>query len=324
MHDEEYVRIKNQLNFEKSHRYLVQHILTDTLIVAALIIFKDGLSSFQPYIVGSVLAVLMFRSFSMMHEAVHGIASRSRRVNDAIGHFYGVLCFLPFSQWKAIHLDHHIWAGNLDRDPTMRILKEFRDSKVPPSALQEASWSHWLPYLAFRQQIVFWSRALTKALEQGFVRAIRTWSELLGLFVYSASLVQCFGWLSVLIAFAVYMMMIELINFPHHLGLPQGGGAERLAPREQFKVARSVIYSRLLARGVFLNFNYHVEHHLFPTLPWYQLDVAHALIRQALGERLNLCHGNGWLVESRRFSFKETLEKSTASPPDSQKAKLVS
>src|SRR2546423_1704170 len=60
------------------------------------------------------LAVFYFRSFSLMHEAVHGSITPRRRWNDWIGLVYGVFCFLPFEHWRDIHLLHHQWAGNVE------------------------------------------------------------------------------------------------------------------------------------------------------------------------------------------------------------------
>jgi acyl-lipid omega-6 desaturase (Delta-12 desaturase) len=316
-----YVEIRGQLKFEKSNKYIFRHVMGDlALLAVAGFLVHQGICGGA--LASVSLAVFMFRSFSMMHEAVHDTIHNRRQVNKWLGHIYGVCSFLPFSQWKEIHVRHHTWAGNLDLDPTMKIIKMFRDTGAKPTALQEFAWRWWLPYLAFRQQIVFWQ----KSFENLNRRQTQTVSaELCGMIVYIVICAGVFGLGVTLGAMLLNLILIELINFPHHMGLEQGGGQDKLVPMEQYRIARSVVYKNWFSRFALLNFNYHVEHHLFPTLPWHQLEHAHILLRSSLGDKFNLSYGNGWLKDSRKMTFLEVLQRSTAEHQDEplQEAELV-
>jgi fatty acid desaturase len=48
-----------------------------------------------------------------------------------------------------------------------------------------------------------------------------------------------------------------------------------------------------------LNFNLHTEHHLFPNLPWHQLERARDLVRAASTEYQE-CNSLAWTIANRR------------------------
>jgi omega-6 fatty acid desaturase (delta-12 desaturase) len=99
------------------------------------------------------------------------------------------------------------------------------------------------------------------------------------------------------LAFAIYLFAEELVNFPHHSDLFKF--SQRLPPWEQWKASRSCDYPWLISELLVLNFNYHTEHHLYPSLPWYRLRTARTLLRPALGSGYIESRGVGWNVVHR-------------------------
>lgn len=322
MESSAYLKIRNDLNFAKKNSVTYLNLIFDFALVGVACFFS-GRGPAGEALAAILLACLMFRGFSVMHEAVHGIAHSRKAANECLGHIFGVLSFLPYSQWKEIHLQHHLWSGNLDRDPTMKIIKNFKDTRVKPTYAQEFAWRWWLPYLAFRQQVVFWQQAFAIRDQGKSRRSSAIWLELFGVMAYVGALSCYFGAGTSIGAIVAYLFLVELVNFPHHLGLKQSSGMSKLSPRDQHRVARSVVYFKPFNRFVLLNFNYHVEHHLFPTLPWYRLESAHDLIRKELSGEFNLCHGNGWLKDSRQMSLLQVLEQSVPSSESLEESKLV-
>ena len=55
------------------------------------------------------------RSFIIFHDCCHGSYLSSRKRNDLLGIFLGLLVFTPFADWRRSHGIHHVTAGNLDR-----------------------------------------------------------------------------------------------------------------------------------------------------------------------------------------------------------------
>ena len=60
-------------------------------------------------------ALLLVRLFIVQHDCGHGSYFSSRRVNDAVGFWLGVLTLTPYRYWKRTHDIHHGTSGNLDR-----------------------------------------------------------------------------------------------------------------------------------------------------------------------------------------------------------------
>jgi acyl-lipid omega-6 desaturase (Delta-12 desaturase) len=58
-----------------------------------------------------------------------------------------------------------------------------------------------------------------------------------------------------------------------------------------------------------LNFNFHVEHHLFPSLPWYRLRKARRLVTAALAASYQECIGISWNLGNRTRSIDTIIER---------------
>ena len=278
----------------------IRHLGVDLLLWAALLggrqVSADGW-------MGALLAVLFcafcFRSFGMMHECVHSAAASSRDWNDALGNFYGIFCFLPFRSWQDVHLNHHIWTGNVEKDPSTRLLYLYKKNGFKISDHVATAWKLWIPLLAFLQHIVFWRATRSKS-EGIFVAASV-------MFLFASSYVLGPG--VVLGGLITYLYTVEIINFPHHLGLEQFEGDARFSAQDQARFTRSCVYPRWFARHVLLNFNLHTEHHLFPAHPWYALERLRVEMQQQ-----NMIENNGgaleWILENRSRPLSEVFAKS--------------
>lgn len=108
-------------------------------------------------------------------------------------------------------------------------------------------------------------------------------------------------------AVLLYLIAVEVVNFPHHLQLPQYRGDTKFAIWEQHKVARTCLYPRWFAKLVVSNFNYHIEHHMFPDAPWYYLESIHRVIRPLIGTEYNTDPYFAWILANRPKTLGEVL-----------------
>lgn len=60
-------------------------------------------------------ALFAFRSFIIFHDCGHGSFFKSRKANDIVGVFTGIMLFTPYYAWRHSHAIHHATAGDLDR-----------------------------------------------------------------------------------------------------------------------------------------------------------------------------------------------------------------
>lgn len=305
-----YQKIRKDVSFEFSAKHFASQVLMDIALVGCIsyLFFKGGGLAFLN---APLLAVLYFRSFSQMHEAVHNCLIPNRRVNNLLGILYGGFCGLPFEQWRESHVKHHFWAGNIEQDPVMAFVKHHR---VLPPKLHNAlktTWFLWVPFPAFVQNALFWKLALSQP-------AKSTPEKLsllapLAIFTLAATAAFASGTATILfLSVYLYLIAIEIVNFPHHLQLPYLKDQERLPLWEQYQIARSCLYPKWFAQWIVLNFNYHSEHHMYPDAPWHSLPHIHE--RLSLQTDLNVDPQFDFILRTHRDGFDELLSRKEKKP----------
>lgn len=60
-------------------------------------------------------ALFALRVFIIFHDCGHGSFFKSKKANDIVGVFTGILTFTPYFAWRHSHAVHHATAGDLDR-----------------------------------------------------------------------------------------------------------------------------------------------------------------------------------------------------------------
>jgi omega-6 fatty acid desaturase (delta-12 desaturase) len=96
-------------------------------------------------------AGFLVRTFIVFHDCTHGSFLPSRRINNLVGRFTGVLVFAPFRSWQHAHARHHATAGDLDRRG---------DGDVPTYTVAEYRAMPWLSrtgYRLFRNPLVMFT-----------------------------------------------------------------------------------------------------------------------------------------------------------------------
>jgi len=307
MNKADYFAIKQQISFEKPLWITLAVIALDILLLtlAVHLLYMD---SWLAYLLSQLtLTIFYFHNFALLHECGHGNVHSKRWVNTLIGHYASMFCFMPYFPWKFIHQEHHIWAGNIDKDPTMKNIRDLRvRGKVP--FFYSFGWFSWIPLAALMQHFVFWFYPLTMW---------KTHKMTLKTFLQSAFSV---GWLVAVYSFlfmafpdvinlhnlwpsfVLYLVMTELVNLPHHLMMPSfhtSDTRDKLHPWEQSVTTRTCYYPYGLSELLTLNFNLHIEHHFFPNLPWYRLRQVRKIIKPALGGDYTEVYGINWNLTNR-------------------------
>jgi omega-6 fatty acid desaturase (delta-12 desaturase) len=310
----EYIRIRDQLSFRPSRLLgaltLVVHAALACVVLRLL--QQDGTLAYWG--AQLLIPVVMFQAFGVLHDCGHGSFSASRLVNSLVGHYASVFCCLPFLPWRYVHAEHHVWAGNPERDPGLAIVRRARQGKLP--WIIATTWRAWIPLAGFAQHIVFWMYPITQARLGKLSRTRLVRCALSVLWLASAltalhyAAPQLFTIRNFLPGIFLYSMLVELVNIPHHTGLTAFD--ERLPLWEQHLPTRSCNYPPILSELVVLNFNFHIEHHLFPNLPWYRLRAARRLIFPALGHLYRQAHGLNWLIRARKQNLSDVLTQNSA------------
>lgn len=309
MNKPEYLALRKKLNFTLSSRdWLVTMVTNLTLTgIACTLLFSA--SVFANFFAIPVLAVLFFRSFSWMHEAVHGTANPHRKLNELTGFYAGLFCFLDYGLWKDLHIKHHYWTGNYHQDPALGLIKNYRSLPNWVQRTLDFCWKHKIPFGALIQHVVFWTQSfLISKKSRSSVASLTKTLAPLALNIIFALTLSGPSLVAYLLGIGLYLYAVEIVNFPHHVGLYTETSEQRVNVWEQDHYARSCKYPAWIEKYIVLNFNYHVEHHLFPDLPWTQLPIAYQeLSNHHLGHHPHQAE-QGWISSRRNKKFIQFLE----------------
>jgi fatty acid desaturase len=294
------------------------HILQDAALIGAIIfLWSTFENSLLRFTVVPLVTAVIFRGFAIMHEAVHGVVSKNRFINDLVGLIGGGFSMLPYESWKASHLQHHQWSGNIEKDPVMGLIIFYRGLSSPWQKVISAIWKCWIPIIGFLQHVVFWQLSAKIYLKQP--RSLKVITSLLFPNLFWAALfymVPLTFSLQVLVpSLFLYFVAVEVVNLPHHLELPQHHGDTKFLAWQQYQTARTCIYPKWFAQFFALNFNYHIEHHMFPDVPWYGLPALHQQVKQALGEAYNTDPHFSWILSNKPKSVNEVIEPAEVQQP---------
>jgi len=229
-----------------------------------------------PYIVYSVLYAST--SDSRWHESGHGTAFKTDWMNNVL---YEIASFMVFRQsvpWRWSHTRHHSDTIIRGRDPEIavprppnllnRFLQHFAISSTPREfgrMLLHASGrihpevASYLPENEYR-------KAILRARIYIFIYA-----SVIGLSIYTWSFLPLF-YIGLPTFLGSWLMVIY--GTTQHAGLAENELDHRLNSR--------TVYMNRIHRYLYWNMNYHIEHHMFPLVPYHALPKLHELIKQDL------------------------------------------
>lgn len=225
-----------------------------------------------------VLGFFFAQVFVLLHEAGHNTLFPRRRLNRAVGHLAGFFALIPFWNWQRIHARHHRYTGWQDLDATTASLVP-RAVAGWERAFIDSAWFLRIPVFAviYRVQNFWYLPRIRRFLENDSSRrrvARNTWI----LLAAYAVLVAAVGPLDLLAmvgpGFVVGLAVQEVFILSQHTHVPQqlsGGRRVRpFAPVSQQRFTRSLRLPNWLA-VLFMRFNAHELHHMFPQVPGYRL-----------------------------------------------------
>ncbi|MGK3984325.1 fatty acid desaturase [Sorangium sp. So ce136] len=195
----------------------------------------------------------VFAAFTVMHDASHNAVSRVRWLNSLLGHASASLLFLTFVHFKNVHLRHHRFTGDPARDPD-------RFTGEGPS---------WMLPLRWATADVHYALAY-EAPEGGMSKrdARETWLSLavvaaiaLGLCLSGHAVDFVLFWL-LPARVMLFWLAYSFDYVPHQR--PHCRSRDESPYRASFVVGGRAMTVLMLCQ------NYHLVHHLYPSVPFYR------------------------------------------------------
>jgi len=212
------------------------------------------------------IGVLIHAYFSFMHEAMHGNFFRSRRWDRWYGFLVGLPSLFPMSEYKANHLLHHKHTRTR-QDPDEML--NFAGSKAFQSIVFYSMFVvGTYGYLIHIPYVVYTRGTPRERFAAATERILILWL-LCGLLVSAWT----FGFLDVIL----HCWFIPLLVATALANLRLCGEHQMTAGDHPLRLARTVT-SNAFCSFFNLHLNYHLEHHLFPGVPWYNLPKVHRVL----------------------------------------------
>jgi fatty acid desaturase len=216
----------------------------------------------------------IYKTTILVHDCVHGTLFATRRWNRRVGWLAGALVGLDFKAFARLHATHHRRYGQPDDPQGDDYLGLERASRW------QLIWHLVRPMTGsdLAKLLQIWRHVRS----DGQVSTVRYVLLLAGVQAGIALVATAGGQLWWMIAFyplcaATFGLLFSRIRgFCEHIALPTEASA-------------GVVRTHLphLIEGLFLydlGFNYHVEHHLYPTVPSQHLPKVHRRLRE-LGDK---------------------------------------
>lgn len=234
----------------------------------------------------------------MAHESVHFLIYGKRFWNDLLGNYLAAYPLTYSVQgYRTNHLTHHRWLDT-PRDPERATIDYFPDEWDYPMP----AWKFYL--LLLRDLIGLKRRTTWKLIEYVWVipggRALQVAQVVLyHAFFFTIALLTGYVWTYLLLwllpLFTVAVMCFRIRTAAEHTAIR--GDEHRFTSEHVDTVATTRTTTGLITGWLFAphNMSYHVEHHLYPSVPVFRLKALHKTLLQNpdFAARVHVARGYG-------------------------------
>lgn len=226
-----------------------------------------------PFLIYSVLYGTC--SDSRWHEAGHGTAFRTDWMNNVLYEIASFMVLRESTVWRWSHTRHHSDTIIVGRDPEVACPR--------PPDLKGFFWAFfpWQGIIRFFKGLWLHARGTLTPYDREFIPEselpkIRTTARIY-LGIYAAVIAVALATQSFLPLFFVILpnlfgsWLMQLYGHTQHTGLAENVLDHRLNCR--------TVEMNFIHRFLYWNMNYHLEHHMFPLVPYHQLPKLHEVIK---------------------------------------------
>ena len=258
--------------------------ILDTVVWLGLLIAFGVVGALTWFSWLSVVSLLLYgvlygsASDSRWHECGHGTAFRTRWMNSVV---YQLACFMIMRDpvvWRWSHTRHHTDTVIVGRDPEVLFTRPPKFVSLVANLVGLPDVAHALPNMVQHSagRLTPSERLFVPDTEHHKVyRTARIW-----IVIYAAVVAVCVATRSIVPAVLVglprlygcwHMVMCGMLQ---HGGMAEDVLDHRLNTRS--------VYLNPISRFIYWNMNYHVEHHLFPMVPYHALPALHEELKSAV------------------------------------------
>ena len=263
-------------------RYIIQWVLF--ILMSVLVVLSWGGPIWQVIVSQLGFGILCCSMFASLHEAGHGTAFQSKRLNKIAGTLSGMAHLYPLSIFKELHFTHHRHTHIPGLDPEISIGDQAAPAILtnPPIYL---GFLTGLPLLAFKITFMFigilgtpefirkrlMNYVRPKKRRQIAIDSALTLMVQLGIILLAINVHA--GFWGLIVGQVVGHCLLSSHLVMEHNGLPHEG--------DILEKTRSIRTNKFV-NLVMWNMPYHAEHHAYPAVPFHALPLLHEEIKTEL------------------------------------------
>ncbi len=226
-----------------------------------------------PYLIYSVLYAST--SDSRWHETGHGTAFKTDWMNNALYEIASFMVMRESTIWRWSHTRHHSDTIIVGRDPEIAV------PRPPDVKAIVMSFFNLGGYPKYFKRILLHSVGRMTAEEKTYIPEMEfpkvyykarvyivIYAAVIGLSIYSSSILPL---LLVGLTNLFGTWLLVTYGLTQHAGLAENVLDHRLNCR--------TVYMGPIHRYLYWNMNYHIEHHMFPLVPYHALPKLHAAVK---------------------------------------------
>lgn len=216
-----------------------------------------------------ISGVTIFNFTVLLHEELHGLIfpKPKPRLSAILGYLYAFLGGLSRSQFTRWHLDHHAELGSPINDPKRHHLSPKKNQR-------------WIKFLYFTPALFFiYFKAAAKETRTYPPALRKKIQKERSLLVGGHLLLQLVLWL-----FLSWRGWFWVYALPVYIVFPIAFALNRLGQHYCVKEDDPLGWTTWMKGNffwdcIYLNANYHLEHHIFPGVPYYHLPQLQKLLK---------------------------------------------
>ena len=232
---------------------------------------------------GTWWAVLPFAIYGVLyastsdarwHEMGHGTAFKTDWMNNVIYEIASFMVLREATVWRWSHTRHHSDTIIVGRDPEIAVPRPpdlvavfgaFFNLKAGPKYIRTVI-THCFGRLTPEELTFIPEFEHDKVIIRARIYAV-IYATVIGLAIYLHSILPLL-YIGLPNLYGAWLMVVY--GLTQHAGLAENVLDHRLNCR--------TVYMNPINRFLYLNMNYHVEHHMFPLVPYYNLPKLHAVV----------------------------------------------
>lgn len=277
-------KLESQIPIEIVKRYSIMNNIFSPLLIVGIymavgaLIYLDKNTNNEIIFLAVLflIAGLQAHLSILMHEGAHFRLHKNDQVNDFWGNFF---CALPLTtllkDYRHFHLNHHKHLGDNEKDPERHLYKKL-DHKYQFTSKKEYKFQFLRDILGISilRSLMFFNHFSKTEHEKKKLRALNT-SEMIQI-TFFLLLIGFSIYLNFWQEIIIYWFLPLFFIFPifllwhgqgEHLKIDTDCYEENTFTHEYPFWVNFFVYP--------INSGYHLVHHLFPTVPWYNLKAFH-------------------------------------------------